>query len=63
MPVPAEAWNTRHQLALEREMLGLSVSGHPLPGVEHILARQSDTSIASILDGTVSDGAQVTESR
>ena len=59
VPVPAEQWDTKHQLALEREMLGLYVSGHPLQGVEHALARQADTPIASILDGTISDGAQV----
>ncbi|MGH3589550.1 MAG: OB-fold nucleic acid binding domain-containing protein, partial [Pseudonocardiaceae bacterium] len=59
VPVPAEQWDTKHQLALEREMLGLYVSGHPLQGMEHALARQADTPIASILDGTVSDGAQV----
>lgn len=43
VPVPAEHWDTKHQLALEREMLGRYVSGHPLHGVEHILARQADT--------------------
>ncbi|MGH3788062.1 MAG: DNA polymerase III subunit alpha [Pseudonocardiaceae bacterium] len=59
VPVLADQWDTKHQLALEREMLGLYVSGHPLHGVERILARQSDTPIASILDGTVNDGAQV----
>ncbi len=59
VPVPPDQWDTKHQLALEREMLGLYVSGHPLHGVEHILARQSDTLIASILDGIVTDGAQV----
>ncbi len=59
VPVPPDQWDTKHQLALEREMLGLYVSGHPLRGVEHILARQSGTPIASILDDTVADGAQV----
>ncbi|HVE96153.1 MAG TPA: DNA polymerase III subunit alpha [Pseudonocardiaceae bacterium] len=59
VPVPPDQWDTKHQLALEREMLGLYVSGHPLRGVENILARQADTPIASILDGTVTDGAQV----
>jgi DNA polymerase-3 subunit alpha len=58
--IPEEEWETKHRLALEREMLGLYVSGHPLNGVEHILKQQSDTSIASILDGGVQDGAQVT---
>ncbi|MQA16828.1 MAG: DNA polymerase III subunit alpha, partial [Pseudonocardiaceae bacterium] len=57
--VPTEEWDDKHRLALEREMLGLYVSGHPLHGVEHVLANQSDTPIASILDGTVNDGAQV----
>ncbi|MGH4022766.1 MAG: DNA polymerase III subunit alpha [Pseudonocardiaceae bacterium] len=57
--IPGEEWDGKHRLALEREMLGLYVSGHPLHGVEHVLANQSDTPIASILDGTVDDGAQV----
>lgn len=59
VPVPAVQWDTKHQLALDREMLGLYVSGHPLCGVEHILARQADTPIVSIMDGAVADGAQV----
>jgi DNA polymerase-3 subunit alpha len=58
--VPEEEWDTKHRLALEREMLGLYVSGHPLNGVEHVLAAQSDTQIPSILEGDVKDGAQVT---
>ncbi|KAA2258694.1 DNA polymerase III subunit alpha [Solihabitans fulvus] len=58
--VPDEAWELKHQLALEREMLGLYVSGHPLNGVEHILESHSDTSIARILSGEVPDGSQVT---
>lgn len=58
--IPEEEWDSKHRLALEREMLGLYVSGHPLNGVEHILRQQSDTSIAAILEGGVQDGAQVT---
>ncbi|GAA4427072.1 DNA polymerase III subunit alpha [Actinokineospora soli] len=58
--VPDDVWEAKHQLALEREMLGLYVSGHPLDGVEHILAAQSDTAIAAILEGGIADGAQVT---
>ncbi|TDP97192.1 DNA polymerase III subunit alpha [Labedaea rhizosphaerae] len=60
VPIPDEFWEPKHQLAMEREMLGLYVSGHPLNGVEHILTAQSDTSIATILEGSISDGAQVT---
>ncbi|WP_194819462.1 DNA polymerase III subunit alpha [Nocardia sp. XZ_19_385] len=58
--VPDDEWETKHKLALEREMLGLYVSGHPLNGVEHVLAAQVDTQIPAILEGDVSDGAQVT---
>jgi DNA polymerase-3 subunit alpha len=58
--VPDDEWDDKHKLALEREMLGLYVSGHPLNGVEHILAAQSDTQLPAILDGDVADGAQVT---
>ena len=41
--VPAEEWDPKHQLAVEREMLGLYVSGHPLHGVEQVLGAKSDT--------------------
>ncbi|KAA0021013.1 DNA polymerase III subunit alpha [Antrihabitans cavernicola] len=57
--VPDEEWESKHRLALEREMLGLYVSGHPLMGIEHVLAAQSDTPIPTILEGEVKDGAQV----
>jgi DNA polymerase-3 subunit alpha len=58
--VPTEEWDAKHKLAVEREMLGLYVSGHPLNGVEQALAAKSDTPIAAILEGTVAEGAQVT---
>jgi len=58
--VPEDEWETKHRLALEREMLGLYVSGHPLNGVEHVLAAQADTNIPAILEGVVKDGTQVT---
>ncbi|WP_026918942.1 DNA polymerase III subunit alpha [Gordonia shandongensis] len=58
--VPDEEWETKHQLALERDMLGLYVSGHPLAGLEHAIAAQTDTSITSLLEGEVKDGAQIT---
>ncbi|MFJ1461486.1 DNA polymerase III subunit alpha [Nocardia sp. N2S4-5] len=58
--VPDEEWDIKHKLALEREMLGLYVSGHPLDGVAHVLAAQADTPIPAILEGDVKDGAQVT---
>ncbi|MGB3769508.1 MAG: DNA polymerase III subunit alpha [Rhodococcus sp. (in: high G+C Gram-positive bacteria)] len=58
--IPDEEWDGKHRLALEREMLGLYVSGHPLNGVEHVLASQSDTAIPTILEGVLKDGTQVT---
>ena len=59
--VPADEWDSKHRLAVEREMLGLYVSGHPLHGVEQVLLAKSDMAIATILDGTtVPDGHQVT---
>lgn len=58
--VPDQEWDTKHRLAVEREMLGLYVSGHPLHGVEQVLSAKADTPIASIIDGTVPDGQQVT---
>ncbi len=57
--VPDEEWEDKHKLALEREMLGLYVSGHPLNGVAHLLANQVDTQIPAILDGDVANEAQV----
>lgn len=60
VPIPEENWETKHQLALEREMLGLYVSGHPLAGVEHVISAQTDTSITTLLEGNISDGAQIT---
>jgi DNA polymerase-3 subunit alpha len=57
--VPDEEWDDKHKLALEREMLGLYVSGHPLNGVAHLLATQVDTPIPAILDGDIPNEAQV----
>ncbi|MFC5998340.1 DNA polymerase III subunit alpha [Quadrisphaera sp. GCM10027208] len=54
-------WDKRERLAYEREMLGLYVSDHPLLGVEHVLARSADCSIAALLaDDARPDGATVT---
>ncbi len=59
--VPTEEWSKQTLLASEREMLGLYVSDHPLFGVEHILARLADCSIAVLTaDDGRPDGATVT---
>ena len=57
--VPEEEWDDKHKLALEREMLGLYVSGHPLNGVAHLLNAQVDTQIPAILEGAVANDTQV----
>jgi DNA polymerase-3 subunit alpha len=60
-PVPEEEWDKPVLLASEREMLGLYVSDHPLFGVEHILSRAADCSIATLTgDEGRPDGATVT---
>jgi DNA polymerase-3 subunit alpha len=50
VPVPAGEWDKATRLNFEREMLGLYVSDHPLFGVEHIIARESDCSLADLMD-------------
>ncbi|MGB8405456.1 MAG: DNA polymerase III subunit alpha [Mycobacterium sp.] len=57
--VPEDEWDDKHKLALEREMLGLYVSGHPLNGVAHLLSAQVDTQIPAILEGDVANDTQV----
>jgi len=57
--VPDDEWDDKHKLALEREMLGLYVSGHPLNGVAHLLNAQVDTQITAILEGVVANDTQV----
>lgn len=58
LPIPDREWTLAERLELEREMLGLYVSSHPLNGLEHILA--AGTPIASVLDGTVPVDTEVT---
>jgi DNA polymerase III subunit alpha len=50
VPVPDGEWDKTTRLNFEREMLGLYVSDHPLFGIEHILARESDCSLADLMD-------------
>ena len=48
VPVPAGEWEKSTLLNFEREMLGLYVSDHPLFGVEHIIAAESDCSVSDL---------------
>ncbi|HLK02369.1 MAG TPA: DNA polymerase III subunit alpha [Streptosporangiaceae bacterium] len=50
IPVPAGEWDKTTRLNFEREMLGLYVSDHPLFGIEHIIARESDIAIPELMD-------------
>lgn len=58
--VPDDEWDRKHLLALEREMLGLYVSGHPLDGFEEAIDAQTDTQLTDILSGELRNGAEVT---
>ena len=58
--VPDEKWERKHELALEREMLGLYVSGHPLDGFEESLALQTNTALTSILANELTNNSEVT---
>ncbi|PID55258.1 MAG: DNA polymerase III subunit alpha [Micrococcales bacterium] len=48
-PIPDAEWDKNAQLAFEREMLGLYVSDHPLHGLEHVVSRHADVSVAALL--------------
>ena len=54
-------WEKKQKLQFEREMLGLYVSDHPLSGLEHVLQRAADTSIAALMaDDSRPDNSVVT---
>jgi DNA polymerase III subunit alpha len=50
IPVPEGEWEKSTVLGFEREMLGLYVSDHPLLGLEHALAAETDCSVAQLLN-------------
>ena len=50
LPIPAVEYEKSERLALEKEMLGLYVSDHPLMGLERALARHVDCPIREMLD-------------
>ena len=58
--VTEDEWEKKHKLALEREMLGLYVSGHPLDGFEEAIEAQTDTPLPKILEGGMRHGDEVT---
>lgn len=64
-PLPARVpdlpeWSKRELLSLERDMLGLYVSDHPLSGMEQGLKRESEMTVIQLLESSPEDGAYVT---
>lgn len=59
LPISEEEWTMKHKLTLEREMLGLYVSAHPLDGYEAALAGQTDTELTTIVGGELPHGREV----
>jgi len=53
-------WSKRELLALERDMLGLYVSDHPLSGMEMGLRRESDMTVIQLLESAPEEGTVVT---
>src|SRR6202035_350732 len=56
--IPDAEWDKKTRLNFEREMLGLYVSAHPLLGVEHILARDADISLAELMGSAAAEDAE-----
>ena len=50
IPVPDWEFDKRERLALEKELLGLYVSDHPLFGLENALRRRADCTLADITE-------------
>lgn len=57
--IPDEEWDTKEKLSLERHMLGLYVTGHPLEKISKSLKKHTDTTVTQIHGQEVSDGKQV----
>ncbi|MFB8005196.1 DNA polymerase III subunit alpha [Nocardia sp. NPDC056000] len=51
-----EEWPRKTRLGLEREMLGLYVSGHPLDGASHLLRKAAPKPIATVLANAPREG-------
>ncbi|MFD8765077.1 DNA polymerase III subunit alpha [Streptomyces mirabilis] len=56
VPVSDDEWPRKQLLSIEREMLGMYVSAHPLDGTEHILSNNRDTTIVDLLASGRTEG-------
>ena len=53
--IPDTEWDKKTRLNFEREMLGLYVSDHPLLGIEHVIAKDTDISVAELMGAADED--------
>jgi DNA polymerase-3 subunit alpha len=53
-------WSKRELLALERDMLGLYVSDHPLSGMERGISAESDVMVAQLVENPPEEGTVLT---
>jgi DNA polymerase-3 subunit alpha len=53
--IPDAEWDKKTRLNFEREMLGLYVSDHPLLGIEHVIAKDTDISVAELMGAAEED--------
>jgi DNA polymerase-3 subunit alpha len=60
LEIPDLEFDQRTQQKLEREMLGLYVSSHPLDGVEYTLRREADCPVAELAERYPDGATQVT---
>jgi DNA polymerase-3 subunit alpha len=56
LKIGTEEWPRKQMLSLEKEMLGLYVSAHPLDGTERILRKYAPRPIAVVLDDPPKEG-------
>jgi DNA polymerase III subunit alpha len=57
--IPDAEWDKKTRLNFEREMLGLYVSDHPLLGLEHILAKDTDLALAELMSSSADEDRPV----
>jgi DNA polymerase III subunit alpha len=53
--IPDAGWDKKTRLNFEREMLGLYVSDHPLLGLEHVLAKDTDIALAELMSSSADE--------
>ena len=53
-------WSKRELLALERDMLGLYVSDHPLSGMERGLRRHAELTVSQVIESDLEENQTVT---